>query len=190
MEPGAENPGGAEFTDAFVMPDDDGAPPPSPSVAPVEPQPPISIDAVDATDPKDQGAIRAATRRWPKRWAGIDAAKKAKWLAQLEKAGDAAEQRLYDIDDGLEAAKVVVSVVKTAAAIEGQNQADEHLQVKVENPQELNVNVSEVRRVVIDVAGLDADRQGVLAPLAGGPGGGGTKKLPPLPPIEGQAKET
>jgi hypothetical protein len=78
----------------------------------------------------------------------------------------------------------VVSVVKTAAAIEGQNQADEHLQTKIENPAEVNVNVSEVRRVVIDVAGLDADRQGVLAHLAGGPGGGGTKKLPP---IEGQA---
>jgi hypothetical protein len=170
---GPEKMGGAEFADA------------QPPV--VASQPPISIDAIDATNPKDQGSIRRALTSWPKRWAGIDAAKKAKWLAQLERAGDAAEQRLYDIDDGLEAAKVVVSVVKTAAAIEGQNQADEHLQTKIENPAEVNVNVSEVRRVVIDVAGLDADRQGVLAHLAGGPGGGGTKKLPP---IEGQAKET
>lgn len=95
--------------------------------------------------------IRQAKKNWPKRWKGIDDAKKAKWLNQLETAGDAAMKVLerptrlvtdtsgqtaevLDSEIALKAVNAVVSVVKTAAAIEGQNQADEHLEAKLETP--------------------------------------------------------
>lgn len=92
--------------------------------------------AIDATNEKDRGLIREAVKRWPKRWPGVDDAKKQKWLNQLERAGDVAEGLLDNADPGmrLDAARTVVSVVKTAHAIEGQNQADEHLAFKAENP--------------------------------------------------------
>jgi hypothetical protein len=150
--------------------------------------PPVGDGAVDATREKDRALIRQSLRKWPRQWSGIDDAKKQKWMEQLEYAGDVARSvagEAIEVGSKLDAAKVIVSAAKTFVSMVGQNQADEHLQTKIENPAEVNVNVSEVRRVVIDVAGLDADRQGVLAHLAGGPGA--TKKLPPQPPIEGQA---
>ena len=94
-------------------------------------------DGVDPRCEADRGAIRKASQRWPRRWAGIDAAKKKKWTDQLECAGDVAETLMNQADDAetkLNAAKTLVSVVKTAAMMEGQNQSDEHKQSDIDNP--------------------------------------------------------
>ena len=92
---------------------------------------------VDPITEADRGAIRKAMQRWPKRWAGIDAAKKKKWTDQLECAGDVAETLMNQADDAdtkLNAAKTLVSVVKTAAMMEGQNQSDEHRLIDADRP--------------------------------------------------------
>lgn len=153
--------------------------PEQPEVDPNLPPENVAENAIDAGSVKDQASIRSAIRRWPKRWKGIDEAKKQKWLEQLEVAGDSVQELLSSHDPGMrmEAAKVVVSVVKTATAMEGQNQADEHLAVRMANPEQLNVNVNETRRVVIDVAGLGDEAQRTLGFLSSGP----VKKLPPTP---------
>jgi len=92
---------------------------------------------LDPTNELHRANIREAVKRWPRRWAGIDAAKKKKWTDQLECAGDVAETLMNQADDAetkLNAAKTLVSVVKTAAMMEGQNQSDEHKQSDIDNP--------------------------------------------------------
>ncbi len=89
--------------------------------------------------------MRTAMTWWPKRWAGIDAAKKKKWTDQLECAGDVAEVLMNqspDVADKLDAAKVLVSVVKTGAMMEGQNQSDDHKRRDIENPRSSSTQVN------------------------------------------------
>jgi hypothetical protein len=91
------------------------------------------FNAIDPADPKDQALVRQAVKRWPKRWRGLDDAKKDKFVAGLEEAHDTAREIMrgaVDPKDQLDAAGLVLSAVKTAAIIEGQNQADEHLEEK------------------------------------------------------------
>lgn len=91
-------------------------------------------DALDLTDPKDQAALRAAARKWPKRFSTIDEAKKARWVRGLEVASDIADA-MADVDDPAfkkEAASIYISVAKTGAALEKMNQEDDHLQEKYE----------------------------------------------------------
>lgn len=47
---------------------------------------------------------------------------------------DGRTAEVIDSEIALKAVNAVVSVVKTAAVIEGQNQADDHLEVKLDNP--------------------------------------------------------
>lgn len=89
--------------------------------------------AIDPANPKDQALIRQAVKRWPKRWRGLDDAKKDSFVAGLVEAHDTARDLMrnaIDPKDQLDAANLVLSAVKTAAVIEGQNQADEHLEDK------------------------------------------------------------
>lgn len=89
---------------------------------------------LDLTSPADQALARQAVKNWPKRWRGITSDKKEKWVEQLARAGDAAAD-LVDSPDPqtrLQAVSAMTSVVRTAAAIEGQNQADEHVADKNE----------------------------------------------------------
>jgi hypothetical protein len=89
--------------------------------------------SIDPADPKDQALIRQAVKRWPKRWRGLDEAKKDSFVAGLAEAHDTAREIMrgaVDPKDQLDAANLVLSAVKTAAIIEGQNQADEHLEEK------------------------------------------------------------
>ncbi len=89
--------------------------------------------AVDATNEKDRGAIRNAVKQWPKRFAAITPERKAKWVAQLEEAGDVASDLMRNAEETpvrLKAADTVNSVVRTAGMLEGLNQADEHLAEK------------------------------------------------------------
>ena len=91
------------------------------------------FNAIDPTDPKDQALVRQAVKRWPKRWRGLDDAKKDKFVEGLEEAHDTARAIMkgaIDAKDQLNAAGLVLSAVKTAAIIEAQNQADEHLEDK------------------------------------------------------------
>lgn len=89
--------------------------------------------ALDPLDPKDQALVRQAMKRWPKRWRGLDDAKKDKFIAGLEEAHDTAREVMrssVEVRDQLSAAGLVLSAVKTAAMIEAQHQADEHLDDK------------------------------------------------------------
>jgi len=91
------------------------------------------FNAIDPADPKDQALVRQAVKRWPKRWRGLDDAKKDKFVEGLEEAHDTARAIMkgaIDAKDQLDAAGLVLSAVKTAAIIEAQNQADEHLEDK------------------------------------------------------------
>jgi len=90
---------------------------------------------IDATDPKDQAAMRKAMTSWPARWRGITPERKEKWVAQLVQAGDAASdlvESAADAETRLSAIGAMTSVVRTAAMIEGQNQNDDHLRDKNE----------------------------------------------------------
>jgi hypothetical protein len=88
--------------------------------------------AIDLASERDRGLVRQAMKNWPKRWAGLDAVKKATFTKQLADAGDAAANLLQasDADLALKAAATVASIVRTAAMMEGQNQADEHVEDK------------------------------------------------------------
>jgi hypothetical protein len=91
------------------------------------------FNALDPADPKDQALVRSAMKRWPKRWRGLDDAKKEKFVQGLEEAHDTAREIMHgsvDNKDRLDAAGLVLSAIKTAAMIEAQNQSDEHLQDK------------------------------------------------------------
>ena len=91
------------------------------------------FNALDPNDPKDQALVRSAMKRWPKRWRGLDDAKKEKFVEGLEEAHDTAREIMrgsVDSKDRLDAAGLVLSAIKTAAMIEAQNQADEHLEDK------------------------------------------------------------
>lgn len=89
--------------------------------------------AIDANDPKDHALVRQVVKRWPKRWRGIDDAKKTKFVEGLAAAHDKAMSTMQDSHDpelAMQAASLVLSAVKTAAVLEGQNQADDHMEEK------------------------------------------------------------
>lgn len=87
--------------------------------------------------------VRQYIRDYPARWRALSDAKKAKWLGQLEDAGNTAHAIMMDPgapaspgEEGesisaqenavkLEAARVVVQVVRTATLIERQNQIEQ-----------------------------------------------------------------
>ena len=89
---------------------------------------------LDLTDEKDRGMVREAMKRWPRRWRGLTEAVKEEMAASLRAANSVAIQLAQSPDPSvaLDAAKTITSVVRTAVAMEGQNQADDHLEAKNE----------------------------------------------------------
>lgn len=87
---------------------------------------------LDLTDEKDRGMVREAMKRWPRRWRGLTEAVKEEMAASLRAANSVAIQLAQSPDPSvaLDAAKTITSVVRTAVAMEGQCQADEHLEAK------------------------------------------------------------
>lgn len=79
--------------------------------------------SIDATQETDRAMIRHAVRNWPRRWAGLDDEFKRQVVKDLGMASDHART----LPDPIAAAQILVSVAKTAAMMEGQHQADEHL---------------------------------------------------------------
>lgn len=72
---------------------------------------------------KDRGLVRKAIREWSGRWRGVDDALKSAIVEDLKDARvDAAS--IQDVEKRVNAR---VSIAKTVIAMEGQNQADEHL---------------------------------------------------------------
>ena len=90
--------------------------------------------SLDMGDEKDRGMARMAMRRWPRRWRGLTDAVKDEMAASLRAANSVAIQLAQspDPDVALDAAKTIGSIVRTAVAMEGQNQADEHMEAKEE----------------------------------------------------------
>ena len=89
---------------------------------------------LDLTDEKDRGMVREAMKRWPRRWRGLTEAVKEEMAASLRAANSVAIELAQSNDPTvrLDAAKTITSVVRTAVAMEGQNQADDHLEAKNE----------------------------------------------------------
>ncbi len=111
-------------------------------VPPPQPAPDaIVTGALASVDPAAEigrGSVREGMRKWPKRWRGIDAdakdeyskgllvaAKAARALVEAN-AGDAelGEGNVANLIAGINA---TASIVRTAVAMEGQVQTDEHL---------------------------------------------------------------
>jgi len=61
--------------------------------------------------------------RWPNRWRGLTDSFKERVVRDLEWAAEQARMA----DDPIAGAKVMASVAKTVVAMEGQQQADDHL---------------------------------------------------------------
>lgn len=103
--------------------------------------------ALNPLDEKDRGAIRTAAKRWPKRFAAIDEKKRTQWVEALDVAERTARNVIANggathlvgtdgkmeavFESPLEAAKVLVSVVKTGAVLDAAQQRDEHAEAGV-----------------------------------------------------------
>lgn len=106
--------------------------------------------SLDLSNIKDQGLARQAMKNWPKRWAGLDPAFKERCKKQLEVAIDEADSIALAGPEGIaEAAKIRLSVVKTAVMMEGQNQKDDHAEAGVAAA---NVTVNNTTNTVIAIA--------------------------------------
>lgn len=86
--------------------------------------------ALDPASEADRGLVRRAVRDWPKRWRGLTDSIKDEFTTGLVEAGRVARSQLTDPEKSLDAAKVLGSIVKTAATMEAQIQADDHLEDK------------------------------------------------------------
>lgn len=87
-----------------------------------------AASSLDLSDVRDQALARQAMKNWPKRWAGLSEEFKNRCAQQLKIAIDEADALAMTGPEGVaDAAKIRLSVVKTAVAMEGQNQADEHM---------------------------------------------------------------
>lgn len=80
-------------------------------------------------NPRDADTIRTAIKRWPRRWAAMDPAAKARIVNSLKRATETADQLLDAPDEStrLSAAGTVANLARTAVAMEAQEQADDHL---------------------------------------------------------------
>jgi hypothetical protein len=90
------------------------------------------LRGLDPTNPKDLALIRQTIKNRPKRWAGVTPEVKETILRLLSqgvvKAGDMLENSNIEIQS--EGIKHINSAAKTLVMMEGQCQADEHLDEK------------------------------------------------------------
>jgi hypothetical protein len=86
------------------------------------------------SNPDDQGLVRKAMRRWPKRWRGLTDEFKDELAGSLRLANEVAARGLTSDDPelALKAVAAVTGAVRTGIAMEAQVQADEHLAAKEE----------------------------------------------------------
>ena len=80
----------------------------------------------DMLSERDRGTIRTAIRRWPKRWRGVDDQFKDDIVKGLKEA-QADTTAIPDPEGRINAR---VSIARTVLLMEGQSQADEHLEHK------------------------------------------------------------
>lgn len=130
---------------------------------------PDDSGGIEGGNVKDQALMRQAMKNWPRRWRAITPEKKDKWLADMERAKDAAVGLVHDpdADTALKAIGAVVSATKTLVMMEAQNQADDHAELRAAKP-DVQVNINQ-KRVEISVQGLSPEQQQVLGFLAAGP---------------------
>ncbi len=91
-----------------------------------------AFSSLDPNDKKSRDIIRMATVRWPARWRGVDDKAKERFAAGLLEALDVSvacmrspvDPMAIDQERPLRAAGVVANIVRTAVAMEGQNQTD------------------------------------------------------------------
>lgn len=109
--------------------------------------------AIDAKDPRDQGTIRTAIKRWPKRWRGLSDEFKDQISEDLRWARTQAREVIAN--ENLEAAVgIVMSVAKTATLMEGQNQKDDHAEAGVgKGDVTVNVQQNQIIKVEFDRGG-------------------------------------
>ena len=90
------------------------------------------LRGLDPTNPKDLALIRQTIKNRPRRWAGVTPEVKATILELLNKgvvkAGDMLDNQNIEIQS--EGIKHINSAAKTLVMMEGQCQADEHLDEK------------------------------------------------------------
>jgi hypothetical protein len=81
---------------------------------------------LDLSTEKDRGMVRNAMRHWPKRWRGLNKAKKQEFVDSLTEANETARRQLQAETPAaaLAAASAVASIVRTAVMMEGHNQTD------------------------------------------------------------------
>lgn len=78
--------------------------------------------SLDLATEKDRGMVRNSIRRWPNRWRGLSPEFKDKVVRGLDTALDWAEAA----QDG----NALASIARVVVAMEGQVQADQHLEDK------------------------------------------------------------
>jgi len=91
------------------------------------------FSSLEGADEKSRGIVRMATTRWPRRWAGITPEAKSSFAGGLHEASEAMRSALKaasSLDESTRAAGVIASIARTAVAMEGQVQEDEHLEDK------------------------------------------------------------
>lgn len=84
--------------------------------------------SIDMTNERDRGLVRQAIKNWPRRWRKLSPEFLDKMVDDLEWARQQAMSNPATEDDPLNGAKVILSVVKTVAMMEGQHQIDDHKQ--------------------------------------------------------------
>ncbi len=91
--------------------------------------------ALDMTNERDRGMVRTFARRWPKRFARMDAAKQDALVDLLDLARAKAEAALPSehVTD-LDIAKTMDSIVRTGVMIVSVQQRDDHKEADIDNP--------------------------------------------------------
>lgn len=102
------------------------------------------------TNERDRGAVRAAARRWPRRFAKMDGEKQDKLVDGLMWANDLVRRCNPESDEqAIEVAKAMESIVRTGAVITRIQQADDHAEDGL-GKNEVNVNVHQNQVIVVE----------------------------------------
>lgn len=89
--------------------------------------------AIDGTNERDRALVRTAIKRWPKRWRGLGDEQKEGFVSDLVAARQKAREVMdnsHDPEAIIGAVEAINSCARTAVLMEGQVQADEHLEEK------------------------------------------------------------
>lgn len=118
------------------------------------------------------------------RWEDEDADFREKFLRARARAGNRLGWRMVEVGERVESGVLDPQAGRVAGEIyykAARQLAPRDWGEKVKHEVEGNMNTTETRRVVIEVAGLSEEKQAVLAALAAGP--------KPLPPVDTTARD-